>query len=140
MLYTPRTSQGQNNKSTMDQHDILDLNDVKLLVNTFFAKVRQDEKLAPIFNERIGDGWPQYLERMIRFWQTVLLEEHTYFGSPFPPNAKLPVAHLHFERWLELFHSTVNNLFVGEKAEQAKLRGNRIAEMFEVKLKHPNNL
>lgn len=124
----------------MDQHDILDANDVKLLVNTFFAKVRQDEKLAPIFDRRIGDDWPQYLEKMSRFWQTVLLEEHTYFGSPFPPHANLPVEHVHFERWLELFHCTVNTLFVGEKAEQAKWRGNKMAEMFEVKMRHPNNL
>jgi hemoglobin len=120
----------------MDQHDILSLDDVKLLVNTFYGKVRKDETLAHIFNERIQDRWPEHLEKMYRFWQTVLLEEHTYFGAPFPPHANLPVEHLHFEKWLELFHKTVDELFSGEKAEEAKWRGSRMAEMFELKIEY----
>ncbi|HWI91577.1 MAG TPA: group III truncated hemoglobin [Flavisolibacter sp.] len=124
----------------MNQHDILDLNDVKLLVNTFYNQIRQHEILGPVFNERIADRWPEHLEKMYRFWQTVLLEEHTYFGTPFPPHAKLPVASLHFEKWLELFHKTVNTLFMGEKAEEAKWRGSRMAEMFEWKIRHLNQV
>ena len=73
---------------------------------------------------------------MYRFWQTVLLDEHTYFGAPFPPHANLQVEHFHFEKWLELFHKTVDELFIGEKAEEAKWRGNRMAEMFELKIEH----
>ena len=120
----------------MDQHDILSLEDVKLLVNTFYGKVREDETLAQIFNERIKDRWPEHLEKMYRFWQTVLLEEQTYFGAPFPPHANLPVERLHFEKWLELFHATVDELFVGQIAEEAKWRGNRMAEMFELKMEY----
>jgi hemoglobin len=124
----------------MNQHDILDLNDVKLLVNTFYNQMRQHEILGPVFNERIADRWPEHLEKMYRFWQTVLLEEHTYFGTPFPPHAKLPVTSLHFEKWLELFHKTVNTLFMGKKAEEAKWRGSRMAEMFEWKIRHLNQV
>jgi hemoglobin len=123
-------------KRKMDQHDILSLEDVKLLVNTFYGKVREDETLAQIFNERIKDRWPEHLEKMYRFWQTVLLEEQTYFGAPFPPHANLPVERLHFEKWLELFHATVDELFVGQIAEEAKWRGNRMAEMFELKIEY----
>jgi len=117
----------------MNRQDILSLEDVKHLVNSFYGKVREDETLAPIFNERIGNRWPEHLEKMYRFWQTVLLDEHTYFGAPFPPHASLPVQHLHFEKWLALFHKTVDELFVGQIAEEAKWRGNRMAEMFELK-------
>ncbi|GAA4751092.1 group III truncated hemoglobin [Flavisolibacter ginsenosidimutans] len=120
----------------MRQQDILSLDDVKQLVNTFYGKVREDETLAGIFNERIGNRWPEHLEKMYRFWQTVLLEDHTYFGAPFPPHANLPVEHLHFAKWLEIFHATVNELFVGEKAEEAKWRGSRMAEMFQIKIAH----
>jgi hemoglobin len=123
-------------KRKMDQHDILSLEDVKLLVNTFYGKVREDETLAQIFNERIKDRWPEHLEKMYPFWQTVLLEEQTYFGAPFPPHANLPVERLHFEKWLELFHATVDELFVGQIAEEAKWRGNRMAEMFELKIEY----
>jgi hemoglobin len=73
---------------------------------------------------------------MYCFWQTVLLDEHTYFGSPFVPHAKLPVDKIHFERWIEIFNTTIDDLFVGEKAERAKWQGNRMAEMFQYKIEH----
>ena len=118
------------------EKDILTLDDVKLLVNRFYDKVREDGKLAPIFNEKIQDRWPEHLEKMYRFWQTVLLEDHTYFGSPFPPHAKLPVAHGHFEQWMKLFIETTDELFTGTKANEAKWRAARMAEMFEAKIEH----
>ena len=118
----------------MNQHDILNLDDIKLMVNTFYGKVREDQLLGPVFNGRIQDRWPEHLEKMYRFWQTVLLEEHTYYGAPFPPHAKLQVEHLHFERWMQLFDQTVDELFSGEKAEEAKWRGKKMAQIFEVKI------
>ena len=119
-----------------NKKQILSLEDVKLLVDTFYDKVRDDALLAPIFNERIQDRWPEHLEKMYTFWQTILLGEHTYFGSPFVPHAKLPVAHEHFSRWLALFNDTVDTLFSGAKADEAKWRAARMAEMFEYKINH----
>jgi hemoglobin len=116
--------------------DILNLEDVKLLVNKFYDKVREDDKLAPVFNERIGDRWPEHLEKMYRFWQTVLLGEHTYYGSPFPPHAQLPVSHDHFMKWMELFTRTAEELFSGEKKNEAIWRAGKMAEMFEIKIEH----
>lgn len=118
----------------MQQHDILLLDDVKQLVDSFYAKVREDALLAPVFNARIQDRWPEHLEKMYRFWQTVLLDEHTYYGAPFPPHANLPVTHAHFERWLGLFNNTVDELFTGAKANEAKWRGQKMAQMFEIKI------
>lgn len=97
------------------KNDITTLNDIQLMVDSFYGKVHEDNILADIFNNIIEDRWPQHLEKMYRFWQTVLLEEHTYYGSPFLPHAKLPVEANHFERWLKLFNETVDNLFEGEK-------------------------
>ena len=116
------------------QTDILHLDDVKMMVDTFYGKVRADELIGPIFNDRIKDRWPEHLNKMYTFWQTVLLGEHTYFGAPFPPHAKMPIEHKHFERWLQLFNSTVDELFTGEKADEAKWRGNKMAQIFEVKI------
>ena len=116
--------------------EILTIEDIKLLVDDFYGKVRNDEMLSPIFNERIQDRWPVHLEKMYTFWQTVLLGEHTYYGSPFPPHANLPVNGEHFQRWLELFNSTVDELFSGEKATEAKWRANKMAEMFQLKINH----
>ncbi len=117
-----------------ESKDILSLDDIKALVDTFYEKVRNDELLAPVFNSRIGDRWPQHLEKMYAFWQTVLLDERTYFGSPFPPHAGLPVDHSHFQKWMELFIETADSIFSGEKAEEAKWRAGKMAEMFEMKI------
>jgi hemoglobin len=121
------------------KHDIENLDDIKLLVNNFYDKVRNNDMLAPVFNERIKDGWPQHLKKMYTFWQTVLLEEHTYFGSPFPPHANLPVQHDHFQKWLELFHATIEELFSGPKTKEAQWRADKMAEMFELKINYYKN-
>ena len=119
--------------------DIITINDIELLVNTFYDKIRQDEILKDIFNNKIQDRWPQHLEKMYTFWQTILLEEHTYYGSPFVPHAELPVDVEHFERWLQLFFKTVDDLFEGEKAERAKWQGQRMAEIFHSKIQFYKN-
>jgi hemoglobin len=116
--------------------DILTLEDVKKLVDTFYGKVRENDLLAPVFNERIKDRWPEHLAKMYTFWQTILLEERTYFGSPFPPHAKLSVEHAHFGEWMRLFTQTVDELFTGEKAKEAKWRAGKMAEMFEYKIEY----
>jgi hemoglobin len=118
----------------MPANQILTLDDVKLLVDTFYTKIKSDDLLGPIFNERIQDRWPQHLEKMYSFWQTLLLEENTYSGRPFPPHMNLPVGHEHFEHWLSLFTQTIDELFTGEKADEAKWRAGNIAKMFESKI------
>lgn len=116
--------------------EIISLDDIKKLVDTFYGKVRKDELIGPIFDERIQDRWPQHLEKMYTFWQTILLEERTYFGSPFPPHANLPIFHNHFKRWMELFTQTIDELFIGHIAEDAKWRAGKMAELFESKIEY----
>ncbi len=122
-----------------NQQDIEQLDHIRLMVDSFYSKVREDELLAPVFNQRIADKWPQHLEKMYRFWQTVLLGDHTYFGSPFLPHAKLPVDKIHFDRWLELFNDTIDEHFQGEKAREARWRAEKMAEMFYHKIQYNRN-
>lgn len=119
--------------------EIENIEDIKLLVNDFYAKVREDDLLGDIFNGVIQDRWAQHLEKMYGFWQTVLLKEHTYYGSPFVPHAPLPVEKLHFERWLKLFNQTLDEHFTGEKADEAKWRGAKMAQMFLTKIEYYRN-
>ncbi|MEQ8470398.1 MAG: group III truncated hemoglobin [Marinoscillum sp.] len=120
----------------MSLPDIKDLTDIKLLVDSFYDKIRNDPKLSPIFNEVIKDKWPVHLEKMYTFWQTALLSEHTYFGRPFPPHAQLPVDASHFDRWITLFYETIDENFVGEKADEAKIRSGKMAMMFQYKIEY----
>jgi hemoglobin len=116
--------------------DIAGLDDIKLLVDTFYGQVQKDDLIGPIFNGKIGDRWPEHLEKMYRFWQTILLEQHTYSGSPFPPHKHLPIDKVHFDRWMEIFTETVDILFTGAIAEEAKLRAKNMAEMFNYKINY----
>lgn len=116
--------------------EITNIDDIKLLVDSFYSKVRRDALLGHIFEDVIQDRWPVHLEKMYRFWQTVLLEEHTYHGAPFPPHAVLPVEKDHFVRWMELFTQTVEEHFTGDKATEAKWRAGKMAEMFLYKIEH----
>jgi hemoglobin len=119
---------------TQTKKDITDIADIQLLVNSFYERVREDELIGHVFNTVIEDRWPEHLEKMYRFWQTVLLGVHTYNGSPFGPHAQLPVGQIHFERWMLIFTLTVDELFEGEKAEEAKWRAAKMAEMFRFKI------
>lgn len=123
----------------LPKKDITELTDIKLLVDTFYNNVRDDSLLAEIFNSKIQDRWPEHLEKMYRFWQTVLLEEHTYHGSPFVPHAKLPVDEKHFNRWIKLFTETVEEHFEGPTASRAIWQGERMAAMFQSKIAYYKN-
>lgn len=109
---------------------------IQLLVDNFYSAVRANELLGPVFNGILQHRWPQHLEKMYRFWQTVLLEEHTYHGSPFPPHAPLPIDKLHFDTWLAIWHNTIDQYFEGPIAEEAKWRGEKMAAMFLSKIKY----
>jgi hemoglobin len=114
----------------MQKRDIVAIEDIKLMVDSFYGKIQEDAILSFIFNDRIRDRWSEHLEKMYKFWQTVLLDEHTYFGAPFPPHATLDINHTHYERWVQLFNETIDHLFIGDKAQEAKWRGQKMAQVF----------
>ncbi|WP_187261880.1 group III truncated hemoglobin [Pontibacter beigongshangensis] len=122
-----------------ESRDIYSLEDIKELVDIFYTRVRQDKLLGPVFDEKIGDNWARHLDTMYRFWQTVLLDERTYQGSPGTKHIRLPVGDEHFERWLRIFNKTVDELFTGEKAAEAKWRAEKMAEMFAHKIAYFKN-
>lgn len=119
--------------------EIDDIEDVQFLVNTFYDKIRVDSLLGGIFNAILEGKWDKHLPIMYRFWQTVLLKQHTYQGSPFKPHAKLPVEKAHFDRWLKLWHETLDENFVGEGVTLAKKQAGVMAEMFMHKINYYRN-
>ncbi|MBO0323784.1 group III truncated hemoglobin [Muricauda sp. CAU 1633] len=118
------------------KNEIRNREDIKLLVDTFYGKVKINPLLGPIFNDTIGDDWSGHLEKMYAFWQTVLFHEKAYQGTPFHPHLSLPIGKDHFEQWLKLFQQTIDENFEGQIAEMAMFRANKIAEMFQYKLAH----
>ena len=122
--------------------DIQNLNDIKAMVDSFYAKVQINPIIGPIFHQVVQNNWPAHLEKMYGFWQSILLNERSYSGSPFPPHARLPIDKSHFDIWLDLFCKNVDELYQGPLAEEAKLRAEKIAQVFVSKLQYlkENNL
>ncbi|MBP9186876.1 MAG: group III truncated hemoglobin [Bacteroidia bacterium] len=115
--------------------DILSTQDIEKLVNTFYDNIRKDELLAPIFDMRISaEKWPVHLEKMYRFWGSILLQTQNYNGSPFDKHIGLPIDGTHFKQWIDIFYKTIDELFEGEVAATAKERAANIARIFEFKL------
>ncbi|SRR5690606_36028167 len=110
--------------------------DIQLLVDSFYGKVREDQRIGPIFDRVIQDRWPEHLGKMYRFWETILLGKSSYSGSPFPKHAPLALVKEDFERWLSLWNQTLDQHFSGDKAEEARWRAARMATVFLSKIEH----
>lgn len=110
--------------------------DIHMLVDNFYDKVRVDGLIGPVFNSVIATRWPEHLKRMYGFWKTVLLDLKDYTGNPFPPHAFLNISQKHFSRWLELWAETIDDHFEGELAAQAKWRADRMSTLFQSKIAH----
>ena len=104
---------------------------IERLVRAFYAKVRTDELLGPIFATRIHD-WEPHLERMCAFWSSVALMSGRYHGTPMAKHLPLPVNAEHFDRWLALFEDTAGQVCPPEAAQHFVERARRIAESLEL--------
>lgn len=111
----------------MELHDICSRQDVFNLVITFYAKVRDDELLGPIFNGNISD-WDEHFVKLTDFWESNLFFQKKYQGDPLEKhievdrNEKGKINEMHFGVWLNLWYQTIDELFVGETANIAKNR------------------
>lgn len=115
--------------------DIRSLVEIKLFVDAFYNKIRKDDLLGPVFALRISDeDWPQHLEKMYGFWNTVLFFQKDYRGNPFAKHIGLHVQNVHFKRWVSLFQQTIDENFAGNKAEETKRRAESIAMVFSARL------
>lgn len=107
---------------------------IRAVVYEFYDYIRADELLAPIFNDRIPEKlWGVHLDKMCDFWSSSLLRSGRYEGRPLPPH--LNIAELsdeHFERWLTLFHKTVDRLCSPEVAEIFFSLARRVARSFRM--------
>ena len=114
--------------------DLTTPEDIRRLVDEFYAAIRGDELLNPIFTDVAQVDWEHHLPQMYAFWNSVLLGIPGYRGAPFPPHQKLPATSDHFRRWVGLFHATVDRLFAGPRAQQAKDAASSMAHTFAMRL------
>lgn len=102
------------------------------LVHGFYARVRADDVLGPIFNGAIDD-WDHHLAKLCAFWSSVTLMTGRYKGSPMKVHAELPgVSSAHFDRWLAIFRETARELCPTDAALLFIDRAERIAQSLEL--------
>ncbi len=122
----------------MAKHDISNREDVEKLVHTFYGQVRQHPNLGPIFNG-IVDNWPEHLERLSDFWEMILLQSGPGKNKFNPLKAHKEVdarmgngiTQVHFGNWLELWFTTLDQLFEGKTADHAKEHARNMDFVFE---------
>jgi hemoglobin len=109
---------------------------IRLLVDAFYARVRRDPTLAPVFAAAIAaDAWPVHLEKMYAFWSSVMLTSGRYKGDPVATHRKLAdVAPPMFGEWLDLFEATATELFIPDLAAAFITKARRIAESLKLAL------
>jgi hemoglobin len=128
--------------ASTQRHDITTPADVRLLIDTFYEKVQSDDTIGFIFNDIAHVDWAHHLPIMYAFWEFTLLGNgDTYRGNPMQKHRelheKIPLKAAYFDRWVALFQSTVDTLFVGPVAEQAKFRAFAISETWKPKFDGP---
>lgn len=104
---------------------------IALVVQNFYARVRGDAVLGPIFNTRIED-WPEHEAKIMRFWSSVLLKSGEYHGSPMQVHLAIPnLTGSDFDRWLALFDQSLSEVCRPDQATAFLSRAARIAEAFQ---------
>ncbi|MCB9047568.1 MAG: group III truncated hemoglobin [Chitinophagales bacterium] len=120
------------------KHDIQTREEIVLLVNTFYDRVKADDTIGYIFHEIIGEDWSHHLPVMYSFWETVLFGKAGYMGNPVGKHIELdrriPLTEQHYERWLKLWTETVDDMFAGETANEAKKKAATMLQLISMKV------
>lgn len=118
--------------------DITRDEDIQLLVNSFYDKVKHDAIIGYIFNTIIGQDWRHHLPIMYQFWGTILLNKAGYKGNVIQKHVdldkKIELQKEHYERWLSLWQETVDELYQGPGADEAKNKASMMLHLISMKV------
>lgn len=111
------------------RYDAITEESLRHLVDAFYAKVRRDPLIGPVFNAAIAD-WPEHLEKLQCFWSSVMLTSGRYKGRPLPAHVKHAdaISPASFERWLIIWRETTDELLDPASAAALQEKAGRIAE------------
>ncbi len=123
----------------MKKNDIESREDINTLIHNFYAEIREEELLGPIFNAMIKD-WDQHLNLLVDFWETNLFLIKKYTGNPLAAHVKTDKFHnheineYHFGIWLNLWFKNIDALFEGENAQLAKNRARNMSTFMNMEI------
>ena len=115
--------------------DIAEITEERLaaLVPAFYARVRNDPLIGPLFNAAVHD-WAEHLEKLTAFWSSVMLTTGRYKGSPMAAHLRHvdAITPAMFVRWLEIWNETTAELMPPEAAAALQDKAARIAESLQL--------
>ena len=112
---------------------------IETIIRAFYARVRKDPLLAPVFESRISD-WEPHLDNIFAFWSSLTLQTGRYHGQPMANHMPLNVDARHFDRWIALFGETARDLCPPAAAERFIERARRVAESLELGVAGANGI
>lgn len=123
--------------SRQPKADIRNRDDISILINAFYDKVKIDPVIGHFFTQVAQVNWEKHLPVMYDFWENIVFYAGGYSGNPMMVHRALhrrsPLESAHFERWLTLFRETADELFEGEKTNLIKERALSIATVLQIK-------
>lgn len=121
----------------MTRHDGITEESLRDLVDQFYARVRADPLIGPLFNKAIDD-WPAHLDKLQAFWSSVMLTSGRYKGRPLPAHIKHAeeIDARSFARWLALWKETTDELLDPASAAALQEKAARIAESLSLGIQY----
>ncbi|MFN7148403.1 MAG: group III truncated hemoglobin [Microthrixaceae bacterium] len=108
------------------------------MVRRFYQDVAQDDLLGPLFNDVAQVDWSEHLPKLTAFWSRALLGIEGYQGNPFRSHSEIHARSAftvaHFDRWLQLFHETVELGWVGPNTTRALELARNVARVHSQQL------
>ncbi len=123
--------------------EIKDREDIEKLVDSFYNKATIDSIIGHIFQNHMTKTLEKHKPIICDFWESVLLDNGNYKGNPIKKHIELskrtPLGNFHFKQWFKLWEETVNELFIGDIADQAKAKANLMKELMLIKIRQSEN-
>jgi hemoglobin len=108
---------------------------IEFFVDRFYERLLADEQLAPIFVDVAAIDLAVHLPHIKDYWCKLLLGDKRYQRHTMNIHRQLhgnrPLQAQDFQRWLAFFTATVDEHFMGERAERAKQVAASIAANME---------
>jgi len=123
--------------------DIKTANDINALVHHFYNRALTDSIIGSFFTKAVQLNWEIHIPLICQFWQSILLSTAQYKGRPIDKHIQLhktmPIKPIHFKQWLKLWQLSIDQLFSGPIAEQAKQRAHQIADLMQFKIQQTDS-
>ncbi len=110
--------------------------DIQQVVHSFYARIRADDMLGPVFATKIGeDDWDRHEAHIADFWSSIFLKTGRFKGNPMLKHAVIPdITPAHFKHWLCLFAQTTEQVLGSGQAKEMQLMAERIAQSLQMGL------